>query len=101
MVHVPCNVLCVVFAEETSGSEEETMHYYSPSSDLRGKSRKKKKPRAQSKTSQSLFSVLLSVNHGLVSLQTNAKVSWGWIEPMDVRHAASGSEWTDLRVKVT
>lgn len=59
--------------DETSGSEEETMHYYSPASDLGLRSRKKKKPKAQSKTSQSLFSVILSVNHGLVTLQTNAK----------------------------
>uniref|UniRef100_A0A3B3VSB7 Autophagy related 2B n=1 Tax=Poecilia latipinna TaxID=48699 RepID=A0A3B3VSB7_9TELE len=59
--------------EETSGSEEETMHYYSPASDLGFRSRKKKKPKAHSKTSQSLFSVILSVNHGLVALQTNSK----------------------------
>ncbi len=65
---------CVVLSDETSGSEEETMHYYSPASDLGLRSRKKKKPKAQSKTSQSLFSVVLSVNHGLASLQTNVKV---------------------------
>uniref|UniRef100_A0A673BBX3 Autophagy related 2B n=1 Tax=Sphaeramia orbicularis TaxID=375764 RepID=A0A673BBX3_9TELE len=59
--------------DETSGSEEENMHYYSPASDLGLRSRKKKKTKAQSKTSQSLFSVVLSVNHGLVSVQTNAK----------------------------
>ncbi|KAF3844810.1 hypothetical protein F7725_007973 [Dissostichus mawsoni] len=59
--------------DETSGSDEETMHYYCPASDLGLRSRKKKKPKAQSKTSQSLFSVIISVNHGLVALQTNAK----------------------------
>ncbi|KAM7402973.1 hypothetical protein PAMA_003750 [Pampus argenteus] len=59
--------------EETSGSEEENMHSYFPASDLGLRSRKKKKPKAPSKTSQSLFSVTLSVNHGLVALQTNAK----------------------------
>uniref|UniRef100_A0A3P9NZV4 Autophagy related 2B n=1 Tax=Poecilia reticulata TaxID=8081 RepID=A0A3P9NZV4_POERE len=59
--------------EETSGSEEETMHYYCPASDLGFRSRKKKKPKVHSKTSQSLFSVILSVNHGLVALQTNSK----------------------------
>uniref|UniRef100_A0A1A7WU61 Autophagy related 2B n=1 Tax=Iconisemion striatum TaxID=60296 RepID=A0A1A7WU61_9TELE len=59
--------------DDSSGSEEENMHYYSPSSDLGFRSRKKKKPKTHSKTSQSLFSVILSVNHGLVSLQTNAK----------------------------
>lgn len=68
-------MLCVVLSDETSGSEEETMHYYSPASDFGLRSRKKKKPKAQSKTSQSLFSVILSVNHGLVALQTNAKVN--------------------------
>lgn len=69
------NMLCAVLSEETSGSEEETMHYYSPASDLGPRSRKKKKTKAQSKTSQSLFSVILSVNHGLMALQTNAKVN--------------------------
>ncbi|KAF3701263.1 Autophagy-related protein 2 -like protein B [Channa argus] len=59
--------------EETSGSEEENMHYYSPTCDLGHRSRKKKKPKTQSKTTQSLFSVILSVNHGLVALQTSAK----------------------------
>ncbi|KAF7201886.1 autophagy-related protein 2 homolog B isoform X1 [Nothobranchius furzeri] len=59
--------------EDSSGSEEENMLYYSPSSDLGFRSRKKKKPKTHSKTSQSLFSVILSVSHGLVSLQTNAK----------------------------
>lgn len=67
------NILCVL-AEETSGSEEENMHYYSPASDFSHRSRKKKKPKTQSKTSQSLFSVILSVNHGLVAIQTNATV---------------------------
>lgn len=64
-----------MFVEETSGSEEETAQYYSPASDLGLRSRKKKKPKTQSKTSQSLFSVVLSVNHGLVALHTNAKVA--------------------------
>uniref|UniRef100_A0A3Q2QTT5 Autophagy related 2B n=1 Tax=Fundulus heteroclitus TaxID=8078 RepID=A0A3Q2QTT5_FUNHE len=59
--------------EETSGSEEENLHYYSPASDLGFRSRKKKKTKSHAKTSQSLFSVILSVNHGLVALQTNAK----------------------------
>lgn len=59
--------------EETSGSEEENMHYYPPASDLGLRSRKKKKPKTHSKTSQSLFSVIVNVNHGLVALQTNSK----------------------------
>lgn len=66
----------VVFTEETSGSEEENMHYYSPAADLGFRSRKKKKPKAHSKNSQSLFSVILSVNHGLMCLHTNAKVTF-------------------------
>lgn len=66
---------CVVLVEESSGSEEENMQCYAPSSDLGFRSRKKKKPKAQSKNSQSLFSVILSVNHGLVALQTNTKVT--------------------------
>ncbi|TNN56911.1 Autophagy-related protein 2 B [Liparis tanakae] len=59
--------------EEDSGSEEDTMHYYSPAADLGNRCRKKRKPKVQSKTSQSLFSVIVGVNHGLVALQTNAK----------------------------
>ncbi|KAJ7988630.1 hypothetical protein DPEC_G00311210 [Dallia pectoralis] len=58
--------------EENSGSEEETMHYYCPASEQGFRSRRKKKPKAQSKTSQSLFSVILTVNHGLVALQTHS-----------------------------
>ncbi|MEQ2209014.1 hypothetical protein XENOCAPTIV_022355 [Xenoophorus captivus] len=59
--------------EETSGSEDENLHFYSPASDLGFRSRKKKKPKVHSKTYQSLFSVILSVSHGLVALQINAK----------------------------
>lgn len=59
--------------DESSGSEEDNMHYYSPDSDLGLRSRKKKKTKVPSKTTQSLFSVILSVNHGLVAVQTNAK----------------------------
>ncbi|XP_035280532.1 autophagy-related protein 2 homolog B isoform X1 [Anguilla anguilla] len=58
--------------EEDSGSDEDTMQYYSPA-DLGLKTRRKKKFETQNKTSQSLFSVILSVSHGLVALQTNAK----------------------------
>lgn len=65
----------VMFPDETSGSDEETLHYYIPASDPNLQSRKKKKPKAQSKTSQSLFSVIVSVNHGLIALQTNAMVN--------------------------
>lgn len=65
----------VMFPDETSGSDEDTMHYYTPASDPSLQSRKKKKPKTQSKTSQSLFSVVVSVNHGLIALQSNARVN--------------------------
>lgn len=68
----------VMFPDETSGSDEETLHYYIPASDPNLQSRKKKKPKAQSKTSQSLFSVIVSVSHGLIALQTNAMVNANW-----------------------
>lgn len=51
------------------------MHYYTPASDPGLQSRKKKKPKSQNKTSQSLFSVIVSVNHGLIALQANAMVN--------------------------
>lgn len=51
------------------------MHYYSPASELSHRSRKKKKPKTQSKSSQSLFSVIVTVNHGLVALQAHATVN--------------------------
>ncbi|KAM9354502.1 autophagy-related protein 2 homolog B [Pholidichthys leucotaenia] len=77
--------------EETSGSEDENLHYYSPASDLGLKSRKKKKPKAPIKTSQSLFSVTLNVNHGLVSLQTNAK------EDKTVQKNKHGEFWLEVK----
>lgn len=58
---------------ESSGSDEDNMHYYSPDSDFGLRSRKKKKAKVPSKTSQSLFSVILTVNHGLVAIHTEAK----------------------------
>lgn len=58
---------------ESSGSDEDHMHYYSPDSDFGLRSRKKKKTKVPSKTSQSLFSVILTVNHGLVAIYTDAK----------------------------
>lgn len=51
------------------------MHYYSPATELSHRSRKKKKPKTQSKSSQSLFSVIVTVNHGLVALQAHATVN--------------------------
>lgn len=66
--------LCVL-SDDSSGSEEEMTHYYSPASELSHRSRKKKKPKTQSKSSQSLFSVVVTVNHGLVALQSHATVN--------------------------
>lgn len=65
-------MLCVL-VEEESGSEEETLPYYTPA-ELGYRSMKKRKNKMQSKNSQSLFSILLSVNYCLVALHTEAKV---------------------------
>uniref|UniRef100_A0A4W5MYX1 Autophagy related 2B n=1 Tax=Hucho hucho TaxID=62062 RepID=A0A4W5MYX1_9TELE len=77
--------------EEDSGSEEETMHHYSPASEQCFRSRRKKKPKAQSKTSQSLFSVILTVNHGLVALQTSAK------EDKTILNNRHGEFWLEVK----
>uniref|UniRef100_A0A8C8C1Y4 Autophagy related 2B n=1 Tax=Oncorhynchus tshawytscha TaxID=74940 RepID=A0A8C8C1Y4_ONCTS len=78
--------------EEDSGSEEETMHHYSPASEQCFRSRRKKKPKAQSKTSQSLFSVILTVNHGLVALQTSAKQ-----EDKTILNNRHGEFWLEVK----
>ncbi|XP_076833949.1 LOW QUALITY PROTEIN: autophagy-related protein 2 homolog B [Brachyhypopomus gauderio] len=57
--------------EEESGSEEETLQYYSPA-ELGYRNLRKRKNKLQSKTSQSLFSLLLCVSHGLVAVHTQA-----------------------------
>uniref|UniRef100_A0A8C7DGA2 Autophagy related 2B n=1 Tax=Oncorhynchus kisutch TaxID=8019 RepID=A0A8C7DGA2_ONCKI len=77
--------------EEDSGSEEETMHHYSPASEQCFRSRRKKKPKGQSKTSQSLFSVILTVNHGLVALQTSAK------EDKTILNNRHGEFWLEVK----
>ncbi|CAL9686608.1 unnamed protein product [Knipowitschia caucasica] len=61
------------FEDESSASDEDNIHYYSPDSDCGLRSRKRKKSKMPTKTSQSLLSVVLSVNHGLVALHTDAK----------------------------
>uniref|UniRef100_A0A8C7DGC0 Autophagy related 2B n=1 Tax=Oncorhynchus kisutch TaxID=8019 RepID=A0A8C7DGC0_ONCKI len=78
--------------EEDSGSEEETMHHYSPASEQCFRSRRKKKPKGQSKTSQSLFSVILTVNHGLVALQTSAKQ-----EDKTILNNRHGEFWLEVK----
>lgn len=62
-----------VCEEEESGSEEETLQYYTPA-ELGYRNRRKKRSKMQPKNSQSLFSIVLSVNHGLLSLHTHLKV---------------------------
>uniref|UniRef100_A0A8C7DGB8 Autophagy related 2B n=1 Tax=Oncorhynchus kisutch TaxID=8019 RepID=A0A8C7DGB8_ONCKI len=78
--------------QEDSGSEEETMHHYSPASEQCFRSRRKKKPKGQSKTSQSLFSVILTVNHGLVALQTSAKQ-----EDKTILNNRHGEFWLEVK----
>ncbi|XP_062863124.1 autophagy-related protein 2 homolog B isoform X2 [Trichomycterus rosablanca] len=58
--------------DEESGSEDETLPYYTPD-ELSYRNIRRKKNKMQSRNSQSLFSVLLSVNHCLVALHTEAK----------------------------
>lgn len=64
--------------DDESGSEEETLQYYS-TVDPNYRSRRRKKLDSQNKNSQSFLSVLLNVTHGLVSIFTDVKVRhWGW-----------------------
>ncbi|XP_060036979.1 autophagy-related protein 2 homolog B isoform X3 [Erinaceus europaeus] len=58
--------------DEESGSEEETMQYFS-TIDPNYRSRRKKKLDSQNKNSQSFLSVLLSINHGLMAVFTDVK----------------------------
>ncbi|XDC64672.1 hypothetical protein R6Z07M_015854 [Ovis aries] len=61
-----------VHYDEESGSEEETLQYFS-TVDPNYRSRRKKKLDSQNKNSQSFLSVLLSVNHGLIAVFTDVK----------------------------
>ncbi|KAJ7403037.1 hypothetical protein BTVI_81056 [Pitangus sulphuratus] len=58
--------------DDESGSEEETLQYYS-TVDPNYRSRRRKKLDSQNKNSQSFLSVLLNVTHGLVSIFTDVK----------------------------
>uniref|UniRef100_A0A8C6ZBT7 Autophagy related 2B n=1 Tax=Nothoprocta perdicaria TaxID=30464 RepID=A0A8C6ZBT7_NOTPE len=58
--------------DDESGSEEETLQYYS-AVDANYRSRRRKKLDSQNKNSQSLLSVVLNVSHGLVSIFTDIK----------------------------
>uniref|UniRef100_A0AAR2LQS0 Autophagy-related protein 2/VPS13 C-terminal domain-containing protein n=1 Tax=Pygocentrus nattereri TaxID=42514 RepID=A0AAR2LQS0_PYGNA len=65
--------------EEDSGSEEETLQYYTPV-ELGYRNMRKRKNKMPPKNSQSLFSILLSVNHCLVSFVLNNKHGEFWME---------------------
>lgn len=84
-------IFCL-FLEEESGSEEETPPYYTPA-ELGFRNMKKRKNKMQSKNSQSLFSVLLSVNHCLIALHTEAKVQTD--ELILIRNAFLGASLLD------
>ncbi|KFO21339.1 Autophagy-related protein 2 like protein B, partial [Fukomys damarensis] len=61
-----------VHYDEESGSEEETLQYFS-TVDPNYRSRRKKKLDPQNKNSQSFLSVLLNINHGLMAVFTDVK----------------------------
>uniref|UniRef100_A0A6J0TYM4 Autophagy-related protein 2 homolog B isoform X1 n=1 Tax=Pogona vitticeps TaxID=103695 RepID=A0A6J0TYM4_9SAUR len=58
--------------DDESGSEEETLQYYS-TVDANCCSRRRKKNESQNRNTQNFLSVLLNVNHGLVSIFTDIK----------------------------
>lgn len=68
-----CNSRSFPCVDEDSGSEEETLQYFS-AVDPNYRSRRKKKLDSQNKNSQSFLSVLLSINHGLMAVFTDVKV---------------------------
>ncbi|XP_042117068.2 autophagy-related protein 2 homolog B isoform X2 [Peromyscus maniculatus bairdii] len=79
-----------VHYDEDSGSEEETLQYFS-AVDPNYRSRRKKKLDSQNKSSQSFLSVLLNVNHGLMAVFTDVKQENG--EPMGNKH---GEFWLEF-----
>ncbi|CAH6851094.1 autophagy-related protein 2 homolog B isoform X2 [Phodopus roborovskii] len=76
--------------DEDSGSEEETLQYFS-AVDPNYRSRRKKKLDSQNKNSQSFLSVLLSINHGLMAVFTDVKQDNG--ELMENKH---GEFWLEF-----
>ncbi|XP_008106872.2 autophagy-related protein 2 homolog B isoform X2 [Anolis carolinensis] len=58
--------------DDESGSEEETLQYYS-TLDPNYCSRRKKKIESQNRNTQNFLSVLLNINHGLISMFTDIK----------------------------
>ncbi|XP_019375449.1 PREDICTED: autophagy-related protein 2 homolog B [Gavialis gangeticus] len=77
--------------DDESGSEEETLQYYS-TVDPNYRSRRKKKLESQNKNTQSFLSVLLNVNHGLVSIFTDVKEDDGNI--LEGKH---GEFWFEFK----
>ncbi|XP_036173653.1 autophagy-related protein 2 homolog B isoform X10 [Myotis myotis] len=79
-----------VHYDEESGSEEETLQYFS-TLDPNYRSRRKKKLDSQNKNSQSFLSVLLSINHGLMSVFTDVKQENG-----DLLENKHGEFWLEF-----
>ncbi|XP_019408020.1 PREDICTED: autophagy-related protein 2 homolog B isoform X1 [Crocodylus porosus] len=79
------------YVDDESGSEEETLQYYS-TVDPNYRSRRKKKLESQNKNTQSFLSVLLNVNHGLVSIFTDVKEDDGNI--LEGKH---GEFWFEFK----
>ncbi|XP_040831039.1 autophagy-related protein 2 homolog B isoform X2 [Ochotona curzoniae] len=79
-----------VHYDEESGSEEETLQYFS-TIDPNCRSRRKKKLDSQNKNSQSFLSVLLNINHGLMAVFTDVKQDNG--ELLENKH---GEFWFEF-----
>ncbi|XP_032261770.1 autophagy-related protein 2 homolog B isoform X3 [Phoca vitulina] len=79
-----------VHYDEESGSEEETLQYFS-TVDPNYRSRRKKKLDSQNKNSQSFLSVLLSINHGLMAVFTDVRQDNG--ELLENKH---GEFWLEF-----
>ncbi|XP_031213724.1 autophagy-related protein 2 homolog B isoform X1 [Mastomys coucha] len=79
-----------VHYDEDSGSEEETLQYFS-AVDPNYRSRRKKKLDSQNKNSQSFLSVLLSINHGLMAVFTDVKQDNG-----DLMESKHGEFWLEF-----
>ncbi|XP_054986425.1 autophagy-related protein 2 homolog B isoform X2 [Sorex araneus] len=79
-----------VHYDEESGSEEETLQYFS-TVDPNYRSRRRKKLDSQNKNSQSFLSVLLSINHGLMAVFTDVKQENG-----DLLENKHGEFWLEF-----
>ncbi|KAK2104716.1 Autophagy protein [Saguinus oedipus] len=79
-----------VHYDEESGSEEETLQYFS-TVDPNYRSRRKKKLDPQNKNSQSFLSVLLNINHGLMAVFTDVKQENG-----DLLENKHGEFWLEF-----